>query len=374
MTNLNKHIYENEHGVWRFRKRIKGKLHTKYLGRGRVEDIRKLRDQELARLARGDARDHTFSEAVALFKEQHYPALKKMSRAAYDVDIKHLERIFGGVRIAGIDRRALSEFERARNAAGASGASISRSLACLSSILTTCLESEWIESNPVPVYVKLRRRRGHLKTEPRRRWFREDEMAAIFKHTLKARPRMHDFILFAHDTGLRAREQLGIFWDDIDWENGLVRVRAELAKHSKERVVPLWARTLEMLRERHALESHKSVHVFASLSGEPFTSPNSISFRFKQICKGAGVKNAQWHDLRRTCASTLIQPPNSFEITEVASWLGNTAVVAEKHYAFLDTKQLRMKRDNIERNVHTKSAQSTMTMEENFLHIGLMED
>jgi hypothetical protein len=62
----------------------------------------------------------------------------------------------------------LSDFETKRRADGVTNGTIRRDLACLSSLLTSAGEWEWIDANPVPPYLRRRPSAGSRKPLPAR--------------------------------------------------------------------------------------------------------------------------------------------------------------------------------------------------------------
>lgn len=127
--------------------------------------------------------------------------------------------------------------------------------------------------------------------------------------------------------GLRQGEALGLRWEDVDFESGLIHVRFELQRIDRQnRLVELKTRrshrTLamptyiaEQLRdhaarqreERIALgpEWHQSDYVFTTGTGRPLLGTN-VTRAFQRLLKRAGLPKRRFYDLRHSCATLLL--------------------------------------------------------------------
>src|SRR5581483_4043853 len=108
----------------------------------------------------GERPRRTFEETAKRFIDEHLTTLKPSAAKRYGVSLKQLVRTFAGTTIEKIGTAELSEFETRRRTDGVKPGSIRRDLACLSSMLTSAVDWEWIDVNPVPAYLKRRSRRG----------------------------------------------------------------------------------------------------------------------------------------------------------------------------------------------------------------------
>ena len=147
-------------------------------------------------------------------------------------------------------------------------------------------------------------------------------------------------IIIAIDTGLRKEEQFSLLWSDVDLVKRELRVRAEVAKSSKSRVVPLLKRThLLLIEMRKAPGSH---FVFSTSEGKRYSAGSPTNYEaLQKACHRAKIaEHVEWHDLRRTCGCRLLQD-HQLTMTEVSKWLGHSSVlVTERNYAFLSKEAL----------------------------------
>lgn len=141
--------------------------------------------------------------------------------------------------------------------------------------------------------------------------------------------RAYTAILLAVTTGLRRGELLGLRWEDVDLQRGVVSVQQTVQRsrsaglHVKEpktqrsrRLVTLPAMAVEALR-KHRLEQQKQRFfmgheyqdhglVFPRLDGRP-QNPDTFSKAFEVIVAKAGLPHIRLHDLRHTHATILLQ-------------------------------------------------------------------
>lgn len=127
------------------------------------------------------------------------------------------------------------------------------------------------------------------------------------------RPAYTAFLLAAH-AGLRRGEIVGLCWEQIDYEAGVIRVdRAAftadgLPKWGRKRVAPITPLCVAALRELRAESSYVLPHqyVFASPSGEHY-SERWWATRFTEAMKAAGLegRNLRPHSFRHSLNTLL---------------------------------------------------------------------
>lgn len=291
----------------------------------------------------GEKPRRKFDDAAIKFAEEHIPTLKPSSRKRYHVSLGNLSTHFEGKFLDEITSGPLSEFEHARRSAGVSNGTIRRDLSCLSSLLRSAEEWEWILGNAAAAFLRTRSKRGLKEAPPRNRYFSHEEEALIVRSCREVTMKdggshrvLAAAILFAIDTGLRKEEMLSLTWDLIDLDRKEVIVPNEKAKSKVGRIVPILPRSLELLRglPRH----HSSRFVFwHGKKGERYF---DLYPRFQDALEIARIPDGRWHDLRRTCGCRLLQD-HQISMERVSKWLGHSSMaVTQKVYAFLDVKHL----------------------------------
>lgn len=143
-------------------------------------------------------------------------------------------------------------------------------------------------------------------------------------------------ILLTMYSGLRIGELCALTWNDIDFENGVVRVSKALQRvpdksgkgktalivtspksKASMRDIPLPAFVLDILKQNE--------HSGYILSGtnKP-VEPRTMQNRFKAVLKDCGVRNANFHLIRHTYATVCIE--SGFDAKTVSELLGHSNV------------------------------------------------
>ena len=131
-------------------------------------------------------------------------------------------------------------------------------------------------------------------------------------------------------TGLRRGELLGLKWSDIDWKNGIIKVRRQVARVNGEiveaplktknsyRAVTISQHAIEVLKQQKAKTNDQ--YVFPSPNGGPI-SPDSVNNMLKRVLERTGIPKVRFHDLRHTFATIALQ--NGVDIKTVSGMLGH---------------------------------------------------
>ncbi|WP_319568993.1 tyrosine-type recombinase/integrase [Cohaesibacter marisflavi] len=289
---------------------------------------------ELERIAWGEKPRKSFADLAERFILEHLPTLKPKSAIRYGVSIKNLNALMGHMMVDEITRSVLSDFEVSRRNDGVTAATVRRDLACLSSMLTSAMDWEWIDMNPVPTFLRARSRRGLKESPPRTRYLSAFEEKHLLAHTT---PAVQLAIELAIDTGLRREELFSLTWKQIDLSAGVIKLGTN-TKSGKPREVPI------LQRARTNLGTHprhfKSPYVLRHDDGRRL---QNMQKGFKSACRRARITDLKWHDLRRTAGCRLLQD-YELSMEEVSKILGHSSVVVtEQRYAFLDMERTRNK-------------------------------
>ncbi len=362
MTRRNRNIFQR-HGIWWFSKTIHGRTISHSLGTRDVVIARQRRGETLADIQAGkwgDDRRHTFGDAVERWEREHLPTLRPASQRRYRVSLAHLSDAIGQMLLTDITSARLYEFEQARRAHGISSSTIRRDLACLSSLLSSAEEWEWLDRNPVAPYLRGRGKKGLTESPARTRHLSESEERALLRHAT-AKPAQA--IAFAIDTGLRREEQFSLLKSDVDTELWTLTVRSEIAKSSRARTIPLPERARKLVR-RILDENTRSPYLFTTNLGQRYSKTSPVMYDALQIaCRRAGLaEHVMWHDLRRTCGCRLLNVMG-LDMAGVSLWLGHSSIrVTERCYAFLMAEKLQEKLREHENRAPATQAQSLQNL------------
>lgn len=285
---------------------------------------------ELEAVAWGEKPRRSFDEAADRFIREHLTVLKPRAAERYGTSLKHLALHFGGRGLHQITSAELSGFETKRRTDGVRAGTIRRDLACLSSMLTSAIDWEWIEDagNPVPSYLRRRAKRGLKEATPRKTYLTEAEEVALLD---KATGRAREAIMLAIDTGLRREELFSLTWPQVDLVRGVITTTT-MTKSGRIRKVPCPPRSARFLAQHPRYLDSPYV----------FTNPDTrtrycqMNRGFKAAVRRAGIVDLRWHDLRRTAGCRWLQRDGR-NMAEVSLLLGHSSVtVTENCYAFLE--------------------------------------
>ena len=138
-----------------------------------------------------------------------------------------------------------------------------------------------------------------VREENARQGFLTDDQYAKLRDALP--DYLRPLFVAAYFTGVRRGELLAWRWEQVDWKQGFVTLRADETKSGHSRAVPIlkgdMRRSLEWARD----QSNGCSHVFNRI-GEAI-----LNFRkaWETACASAGVPDLKFHDLRRTAVRNM---------------------------------------------------------------------
>lgn len=143
--------------------------------------------------------------------------------------------------------------------------------------------------------------------------------------------------------GLRSpSEVLALNWEDINWHEKRFTVTSPKTEHhqgGESRVVPLFPELAEILNESYELDfqrlNDESAESVGVVSGPVITryrdSTQNLRTTFLKVIKRAGLK--PWPKLFQNVRSTReTELADQFPLHAVTAWMGNSQIVASKHY------------------------------------------
>lgn len=293
--------------------------------------LKQWRNERNAR-AWGDKPRRTFVEAAEKFACEHMTTLSLGGAKRYGVSLKRLALHFGPMMLDQITKVTLNDFEVVRRTEGVSNGTIRRDLSCLSSLMTSAQDWEWIEdgANPVPSYMRRRNKRGLSEAPPRTRYLTESEEARLLA---VASPTVRDAATLAIETGLRSNELFGLQWSQIDFARGIIDTGTK-TKSGRSRYVPLTQRSRTIL----GTIPRRLDTPYVLVNPDTGTRYVTMLAGLRIARRKAGIALLVWHDLRRTAGCRWLQRDGR-SMAEVATLLGHSSVsVTEQRYAFLNSE------------------------------------
>ena len=157
---------------------------------------------------------------------------------------------------------------------------------------------------------------GDTKGESRLRTYKECELNLMF--TMIKDDAFNAFVRFAYYTGARSGEIRSLSRDHVLEDSLIVKGK------TGRRMVKLNTQAKELIHNQDELWNYTKEYV---------------SHKFKSEVRRLGIKNARFHDLRRTFGLNLIK--QGMSIYKVSKLLGHKSVrTTEQHYAPLLTVEI----------------------------------
>jgi len=295
-----------------------------FYGRTRAEVVRKLR-------AALDARDTgqlvssgscTVAEWFATYMRDVAKArVRPLTYERYARDVRlHVEPSIGHVRLDKLEPAHLVALYNAKRARGLSPNSIRHMHAVIRRALAVAVRWRLIAVNVAT-----------LVDSPTVPHFEVEPLSIAEAHHLLAAARgdrMAARWAVGLALGLRQGETLGLWWEDVNFEEGFLRVRRTLQRPAgagltftepktarSRRVVALPPQLGDALREHRDQQSREREAagdcwketgcVFTTPAGGPIDPSNDYK-AFRRLLRQAGLRSVRLHDLRHTAASLLL--------------------------------------------------------------------
>jgi integrase len=222
---------------------------------------------------------------------------------------------------------------------GCSPKTAAGALATLHSIVRYARRHGWIAVDPVDQLEADERPRPARR---RQRVLGRDEIQRLLT---ACAPRDRLMVATALYTGVRISELLGLIWEDIDFEQGEVHVRAQLSRShcgtpprrvatktpASVRDVPLVPQLARLLADhrRRSRFAKDSDWVFATANGTPHGERNVTRRGLQRAARRVGIDNGtgpaiRYHDLRHCYASHLILDLG-LDVAQTSNYLGHAS-------------------------------------------------
>jgi integrase len=186
--------------------------------------------------------------------------------------------------------------------------------------------------NPFRAYDK-----RDLKEVKKQRFLTKEEFRTLQRNCAKL---WQELLLFtAVSTGLRHEELAGLKVSDIDFDNDLINVRAEIAKGGKARTVPILRDLWRHIKDH--CDKSECDYVFSCYNrvDDEWVRFQSFKNFFNNARTRAGMRDVRFHDLRHTFASWWLQDGGDLETLSVI--LDHESVKTTERYAHLTTDATR---------------------------------
>ena len=157
---------------------------------------------------------------------------------------------------------------------------------------------------------------GDTKGESRVRTYTDDELKLMFNEITDGS--FNAFVRFAYYTGARSGEIRLLSRENVLYESLVVKGK------TGRRIIKLNSQAQKIMQHQDPLWSYRK---------------DFVSHKFKKEVRRLGIKDARFHDLRRTFGLNLIK--QGMSIYKVSKLLGHSSVrTTEQHYAPLLTVEI----------------------------------
>ncbi|MDD5944757.1 MAG: site-specific integrase [Clostridia bacterium] len=292
-------------------------------GKTQAEVSRKLR-QVCREVDEGTYKEpvkYTVKDWAEIWLNDYSTSLKPLTAKQYRSYINnHIIVKIGAVRLTQLDAPTIQHFYNQLVKDGLSPKTIKNIHGILHIMLETAAEVGYIKNNPSSVCKLPKITKKEIKPL-------ENDEVLKFLNAIRG-DRYETLFLVDIFTGLRQSEILGLTWDCVDFEKGLLYVYRQLQKNNgeyyfaslkngKSRTVALAPSILNALKAQKAWQaecrlksydmwSNDDNLIFTDELGKHLTHSN-VYKHFKKIVESIGIPDARFHDLRHTYAVAALQ-------------------------------------------------------------------
>ncbi len=319
----------------------KGRRYTIRLGDITKSEARHIVAKIKAKIISGEwdeesKKDPFMMELINAYRKW-YESHSRARRRSKEVHIYRLELLkgfFGKLRASEVSWFTVENYKSRRLEKGVSRTTINKELKVLKSIFNKARELGLYEGKPPKI--EMFREEG----EERLRYISPEEAREL----ISACPEwFKPVVIFALNTGLRAGEIFSLTWDNVDFENRVIRIESESTKTKDVYTIPMNDAVYNLLQKVRKMQESKGIkhgYVFTNSKGLPYKYEDRTYRRvFVSACRKAGIRDFRFHDLRHTFASWIAM--NSRDIYAVQKLLNHKDLRMTKRYAHLTQEYLK---------------------------------
>jgi integrase len=238
--------------------------------------------------------DELAKDFLADYKFNLRKTLDKAQRS-----VRYLKEEFGGMRVTNITTSKINAYIEKRLTQDAANGTINRELAALKRILSLGANQTPPKVNRVPKIPMLN------ENNVRKGYFEYGDFLAL----RDALPDyLKGFATFGYKTGWRVSEIANLTWNQIDLEQGIVRLEVGNSKNKEGRTVYLDTELKEIFSSQWKDRKEKdkmTPHVFPNSRGTGKIRDFRVSWN--KACQEAKIGRRLFHDFRRTAVRDMVR-------------------------------------------------------------------
>jgi integrase len=248
----------------------------------------------------------TFDQLSAEFERAHFAGLSENTVKGHRAYLTHLKAFFGESRLTRITVEKVEEYRTQRRAQPAKnnpsrtikGATVNRELECLKCVFDLAVKRKYIPENPAAAVKHF----NELRERPVRRMLTVEEELRILE---AAPPYLRVAIILLSQTGGRTySEGFSLRWDQVDFENKLIRLDNNVKTPGSAEPVPLSEYACEVLQAWDEEQGRKNPFVFPS-PNRPDQPISTVKTAWKATLKRAAVPHFPIYNLRHVFCTRL---------------------------------------------------------------------
>ena len=287
----------------------------------------------------------TLGEWLDIWQQDYLGGVKPFTVASYSATIRnHIKPALGAIRLEALNAHTIQNFYNGLSKTTESRPALSpKTVQNVHGVLHNALKQAvligYIRSNPTDACILPRKEKRQINPL-------DENDIRLFMGAIKGHP-LEDLFTVTLFTGMREGEVLGLSWDNVDFENGVIHIVRQLQlrrggggqyvfaplKNDKTRTITPAPWVMQLLR------SHKAKQAAARLqagelwedSGLVFTNEvghhlavNTVFRHYKAVVTSIGRPDARFHDLRHSYAVASIMAGD--DVKTLSGNLGHATV------------------------------------------------
>ena len=260
-----------------------------------------------------------------------------------------------------IDKRRVELWRTKRLVDGVSPGTVNRNVVVIRAVLSKAVEWDFLEHHPLAglrklktdtsskprtlseedrntLFVALEDRDRRLADERQsaNKWREERGYKQLFELTHYG-DHLTPIVMTAYHTGMRRGEIFSLRWSDIDLASQLITIRAENAKTSQTRTLPINDPLLDVLKQWREQPGLTDGYIFPGKAGARLDNFNNA---WEKLRKDCGLWHVRFKDFRSDFGSRLAN--NGVDLSVTQRLLGHSSpVVTMRYYVKIEEDTMR---------------------------------